>query len=230
MSFFLTTEQIRQGSKTVTRRNGWAFLKPGDIVNACVKCQGIPKGGKIEKIRQIRIISTRMERLDQINEEDVRKEGFPGFDTRGFIDMYCTHNKVKPEDHVNRIEFEYVIKKPIFISGERGSGKWAYAQSLITKGNKYILSPDNTLTFYLNVFKEPDIDLIFIDWPITKSNLFQKQLSNLIYEVITEGNMKDIFILSQLNPIPELIPFIEDKTSDFLVWANTPLRICTQSK
>jgi len=47
MSFFLTTDQIRNKTKTVTRRDGWLFLKPGDIVQACVKCQGLKKGEKI---------------------------------------------------------------------------------------------------------------------------------------------------------------------------------------
>jgi hypothetical protein len=31
MSFALTTEQIRVQKKTVTRRLGWEFLKPGDL-------------------------------------------------------------------------------------------------------------------------------------------------------------------------------------------------------
>jgi len=30
----LTTAQIKNRTKTVTRRTGWAFLKPGDIVNS----------------------------------------------------------------------------------------------------------------------------------------------------------------------------------------------------
>lgn len=34
MSFALTTPQILNRSKTVTRRAGWSFLKPGDIVCA----------------------------------------------------------------------------------------------------------------------------------------------------------------------------------------------------
>lgn len=37
MSFALTTDQVKDRVKTVTRRNGWWFLKPGDIVNAVKK-------------------------------------------------------------------------------------------------------------------------------------------------------------------------------------------------
>ena len=61
MSFMLTTAQIRAGTKTVTRRLGWKFLKPGDRLMACVKCQGLGKGGKIEKIREIEVVSVRQE-------------------------------------------------------------------------------------------------------------------------------------------------------------------------
>ena len=46
MSFMLTTEQMRNRSKSVTRRLGWNTLKPGDRIIAAVKCQGLGKGGK----------------------------------------------------------------------------------------------------------------------------------------------------------------------------------------
>ena len=41
MSFMLTTEQVRNKTKTVTRRLGWWFLKPGEIVNAVEKGMGL---------------------------------------------------------------------------------------------------------------------------------------------------------------------------------------------
>ena len=41
MSFALTTEQVRRREKTVTRRRGWWFLKPGDIVTAVKKARGL---------------------------------------------------------------------------------------------------------------------------------------------------------------------------------------------
>ena len=109
MSFFLTTDQVRNGTKTVTRRKGWRFLKPGDILNACVKCQGLGKGGKIEKIRPIQIISTRWEPIEAITTEDVILEGFPDWFPNEFIDMYCKANKQKPTDLCNRIEFRYLV-------------------------------------------------------------------------------------------------------------------------
>ena len=61
--FFLTTDQVRNRTKTVTRRNGWWFLKPGEIVNAVEKAMGLKRGEKIKRICQIRIVSTRAESL-----------------------------------------------------------------------------------------------------------------------------------------------------------------------
>ncbi|MCK9592988.1 MAG: hypothetical protein M0Q91_13370 [Methanoregula sp.] len=52
MSFFLTTQQFIDGTKDVTRRLGWAFLKPGDHFMAVEKAQGLKKGEKIRKLGQ----------------------------------------------------------------------------------------------------------------------------------------------------------------------------------
>ena len=113
MSFSLTTEQVRNRTKTVTRRLGWNFLKVGDILNACVKCQGLKKGERVEKICQIRVVSTRRERLFDIvtaigDERELRKEGFPNLSSRDFVDMFCEANNCERDQVVNRIEFEYL--------------------------------------------------------------------------------------------------------------------------
>jgi hypothetical protein len=113
MSFMHTTDQIRNRTKTVTRRLGWNFLKPGDILNACVKCQGIPKGGKIERICQIRVVSIRKERLYDISwyvggGSELKREGFPEMKPEDFVWMFCRKMKCLPWQFVNRIEFEYV--------------------------------------------------------------------------------------------------------------------------
>lgn len=117
MSFMLTTDQVRAGTKTVTRRDGWWFLKPGDRVMACVKCQGLGKGGRIEKIREIEIVSTRAEPLSDLliapggayTASEMKAEGFPGLEARAFVKMFCeSHNGVALNTRVNRIEFKYV--------------------------------------------------------------------------------------------------------------------------
>ena len=108
MSFMLTTKQIRNKTKTVTRRLGWKFLKPGDILNACVQCQGLKKGQKIEKICQIRVIDISTPFLWKLSGQDVNKEGFPGMTTGEFMQMFCNEMKCGPWDIVTRIEFEYI--------------------------------------------------------------------------------------------------------------------------
>jgi len=50
MSFSVTTEQIRARIKTVTRRMGWTFLRPGEQIQVVVKCCGLKKGEKVEPI------------------------------------------------------------------------------------------------------------------------------------------------------------------------------------
>lgn len=109
MSFKLTVEQIKNKTKTVTRRQGWYFLKPGDVVQPVEKSQGLKKGEKVKKIGGlIRIVSTRPEIICAIEAEDCIKEGFPDYRPRQFISMYCAANNVNPLDDCNRIEFEYV--------------------------------------------------------------------------------------------------------------------------
>jgi len=108
MSFAITTDQIRRKEKTVTRRNGWRFLKAGDIANAVEKAMGLRKGEKVKQLCRIRIISTRLERLCWITEQDVVKEGFADKDRDWFIQMYCQHNGGDALQIVNRIEFDYM--------------------------------------------------------------------------------------------------------------------------
>ena len=108
MSFMLTTKQIENKTKTVTRRRGWLFLKGGETVNACEKCQGLKKGEKINKLSQIRIKNTRREPLDIIDQLECEKEGFPDMTPDEFIDMYVTHMGGAGDQYVTRIEFEYL--------------------------------------------------------------------------------------------------------------------------
>jgi len=108
MSFFLTQDQVRSKTKTVTRRQGWNFLKVGDILNAVEKGQGLKKGEKVKKICQIRVLHLSRERINRIDQSDTNKEGFPEWSPDDFIQMYCAANSVKPDEWCNRIEFEYL--------------------------------------------------------------------------------------------------------------------------
>lgn len=116
MSFMHTTDQIRNRTKTLTRRLGWKKVKPGQILNACVKCMGLRLGEKIERLCQIRVVSVRREPLNKLmhnkkyGKSEAVKEGFPELDGPKFVDMFC--EAMKPRDGcfaiVTRIEFEYL--------------------------------------------------------------------------------------------------------------------------
>lgn len=108
MSFALTTAQFKARTKTVTRRFGWWFLKPGDIVRGVEKSMGLKQGEKIKPLGLVRIISIRSEPLDAITQDDVAKEGFPQWTPRQFVSMLVDHYGVFPSAIVNRIEFEYL--------------------------------------------------------------------------------------------------------------------------
>jgi hypothetical protein len=125
MSFALTIEQVRNKTKTVTRRTGWATLKPGTLLQPVLKGMGLKKGEKAEKIGgPIRVVSVRREPLMMMDQADCAREGFPEMTVAGFMSMFCASHRVvewdgwpslrnrsrscEPRDEVTRIEFEYL--------------------------------------------------------------------------------------------------------------------------
>ena len=108
MSFMLTRETILKRTKTVTRRLGWANLKPGDRLRAVTKAMGLKKGEKQERLAVIEVVlRTRIE-LSAITQDDVASEGFPGMTPDEFVAMFCRNMGCQPDTIVNRIEFKYV--------------------------------------------------------------------------------------------------------------------------
>jgi hypothetical protein len=112
MSFSLTTEQVRDRSKTVTRRLGWWTLKPGTILQAVEKAQGLRKGEHVKPIGLIRVVSVTRESLDCIVDRydyrETAREGFPDLTSYAFIGMFTKANHCTYDTSVNRIEFAYV--------------------------------------------------------------------------------------------------------------------------
>lgn len=114
MSFSMTTEQICNRTKTVTRRTGWKFLQRHEVLNACVKCQGLKKGEKVERICQIRVVDVRQEPLDslfvpQYGAYEMVAEGFRGMSPYDFVHLFQQLNKLDgPSQIITRIEFAYV--------------------------------------------------------------------------------------------------------------------------
>lgn len=105
ISFALTEPQFVRGEKDVTRRLGWLHAKPGDHLMGIRKGMGLKPGEKIVRLGEIIVKTKRRERLDEITEDDVRREGFGDLTGRGFVEMFCRHMKCKPDRVVTRIEF-----------------------------------------------------------------------------------------------------------------------------
>ena len=108
MSFAETTPQVRNKTKTITRRLGWLTLKAGDMIQPCLKCMGLKKGEKIQKVgKPVKILRVTRSRLDTITKSDVVKEGFPDWTKQQFITFFCKLNKCQPSTVVTRIRFKY---------------------------------------------------------------------------------------------------------------------------
>ena len=108
ISFAITTEQIKNRSKTVTRRKGWKFLKKGDILNGCVRCMGLKPGEKIERLCRVEVVMVTEEELSLCSDQDAAREGFPEMTGEQFVEMFCRHMGGTPEQIVTRIEFKYL--------------------------------------------------------------------------------------------------------------------------
>lgn len=115
MSFAKTVEQMRDQSKTNTRRLGWWFLKEGDLLWAVEKAMGLKKGEPVVRLCLIRVVKTCPQRLGDISQADVIAEGFPDWTPEQFIDFFCAQGKgpdgqvITPDTCVNSIYFQYLI-------------------------------------------------------------------------------------------------------------------------
>jgi hypothetical protein len=122
-------------TKTVTRRLGWEFLKPGDQVRAVEKGQGLKKGEKMRQLAVISIIDVRREPLNRMLTDidygfaECRREGFADHPRLRwpleFVSLFCaSHRPCESHFLVTRIEFEYLDSdQPNSGGALRGSGK-----------------------------------------------------------------------------------------------------------
>ena len=109
MSFALTTAQFKARTKTVTRRFGWYFIKPGDVIMGVEKAMGLKAGEKIVQLGAIQVVSVRKEPLNTITQSECILEGFPQYTPADFIEMIIRHYRKKtPDSVINRIEFRYI--------------------------------------------------------------------------------------------------------------------------
>lgn len=108
MSVSLTEAAVLDRSKTVTRRLGWRMLKPGDTLTLCRKVQGRKPGEPLVRLAEVRVVDVRRERLNEITQEEVVKEGFPTASPLWFVDFFCERMRTWPRVLVTRIEWEYL--------------------------------------------------------------------------------------------------------------------------
>jgi len=108
ISFALTADQIRNRTKTVTRRLGWKDLKPGTVLQPVEKAQGLKKGEHVRPLGgPIRIVAVDRVVLGDISHTDVHREGFPELTVREFIKFFKRTHGCRRTTTVTRIEFEY---------------------------------------------------------------------------------------------------------------------------
>jgi hypothetical protein len=108
ISFALTPAQLLDGTKTVTRRLGWATLRPGARLQAVEKAMGLRRGESPKRLCEIEVVSVRREPLDAIDYADCVREGFPQLSPSEFVAFFCRHMGCEPAAMVTRIEFRRV--------------------------------------------------------------------------------------------------------------------------
>jgi hypothetical protein len=109
MAVSLTEPQVRDRTKTVTRRDGWRMLRVGDQLTLCRKVQGRRPGEPLVRIADVEVISVRREPLEAITAADVAAEGFPQMTPGQFVRFFCeTHHGCQPWHEVTRIEWRYL--------------------------------------------------------------------------------------------------------------------------
>ena len=102
ISFARTADLFREGSKTVTRRDGWKTLEPGTILEAVDR---LPRVGPYESLGLLEVLDVRTERLGDVTQDEVALEGYPGRSPEWFVSFYCAPGAPDPDRLVQRIAF-----------------------------------------------------------------------------------------------------------------------------
>lgn len=112
MSVAFTEQAVRDQTKTVTRRKGWTFLKPGDQLTLCRKVMG-RKGAPLVRVAEVLVIAVTREPLSAITPQEVSREGFPGMEPAEFIRRFFTDAQgISADAEVTRIEWRYLSERP----------------------------------------------------------------------------------------------------------------------
>lgn len=109
MSVAFTEQAVRDRIKTVTRRKGWRFLKPGDRLSLVRKAMGRKPGEPVVRLAEVEVVAVNLERLRQITQEEVVLEGFPDMSREEFMRrFFVVAQGMSINDFVTRIEFRYL--------------------------------------------------------------------------------------------------------------------------
>lgn len=119
MSVAMTTDAVIERRKTVTRRKGWTFLKPGDTLTLCRKVQGRKPGEPLERLAEVEVVCVNREPLSDLysteserngyGAAEVAAEGFPGLEPVFFVRKFFEDAQgMDPADEVTRIEWRYL--------------------------------------------------------------------------------------------------------------------------
>jgi hypothetical protein len=120
MSVAFTEQAVRDRTKTVTRRKGWLFAKPGDRITLCRKVMGRKPGEPLERIVDVQIVHVQRHPLcdlltadPQEARDEVTLEGFPGMEPDEFVQRYFLDAQgMGLCDEVTRIEWRYLDGDP----------------------------------------------------------------------------------------------------------------------
>lgn len=115
MSVAFTEGAVRGRRKTVTRRKGWEFLKPGDRLTLCRKVMGRRNGEPLVRIAEVEVVSVRREHLHNMTldpvygKQEVELEGCSPMSPEDFVYHYFEwKQKIPRETEVTRIEWRYL--------------------------------------------------------------------------------------------------------------------------
>jgi hypothetical protein len=108
MSVKLSEQAVIERRKTVTRRLGWRFLKPGNRLSLCRKVQGRRPGEPLVRLAEVEVVDVSREHLDQITHIEIQREGFTGWTTGEFVQMFSAAMRCDPSTMVTRIEWRYL--------------------------------------------------------------------------------------------------------------------------
>lgn len=115
MSVAYTEDAVVARRKTVTRRLGWVFLRPGDRLTLVRKSMGRKPGEPLVRLAEVKVVGVRFERLCDIAPADVEREGFPDWSTGEFVEHFIRlahlryrDGRAPDETIVTRIEWVYL--------------------------------------------------------------------------------------------------------------------------